>query len=102
MATRIVAATTEKMESNIRCPNQRPAGFDRPLENCIAWTDDRRSCATYSVKKAGKTACPPTLISTRTPQAAAAVPQTRTIAAPKNAAHLSGAKLPALIVEKNP
>ena len=89
----------EKMESNIRCPNQRPAGFDRPLENCIAWTEDRRSCATYSVKKAGKTACPPILIST--PQTAAS-PQTRTIAAPKNAAHFSGAKLPALIVENDP
>ena len=52
--TRIVAATVAMIESNMRCPSQRPAGFDSPFENCIACTEDLRSWATYSVKNAGK------------------------------------------------
>ena len=55
-ATMIVAATVENIESNRRCPSHKPAGLEIPFENCIACTDERRSCATYRVKNAGNTA----------------------------------------------
>lgn len=42
--------------SNMRWPNHRPTGLFNPFENCMAWTDERRSFDTYKVKKAGYTA----------------------------------------------
>ena len=51
-----VAIKTQKTESNIICPNQRPIGSARPFDSCIACTADRRSLETYKEKNAGKTA----------------------------------------------
>jgi len=42
--------------SNMRWPNHKPTGLFNPFENCMAWTDERRSFDTYKVKKAGYTA----------------------------------------------
>lgn len=36
----------DHMTSNMRCPSHRPIGFDKPLDNCMACTDDRRSFVT--------------------------------------------------------
>lgn len=56
MMMMIVAAMIPNIESNIKCPNHKPAGSARPFESCIAWTDERLSLETYNEKNAGYTA----------------------------------------------
>ena len=52
----ILDAMIDHIASKATCPSHKPTGFDKPFENCMACTRDRRSSATYMAKNAGYTA----------------------------------------------
>jgi hypothetical protein len=86
-----VAATNVHIASNIKWPNHNPAGFASPFENCIACTPLLRSRATYIEKNAGYTAY---VCSCQSPTTVVQQKKRHTIAAPKNATHLSATSVP--------